>query len=252
MYKRYAGGSQDEGWTNWLLQDFDFQFTSLFNKDMKGPSVAQNYDVIIIPDDSVETVIEGRVSRYDSEEEGQEDVPPEYRGGIGEEGVENLKTFVNNGGTLITFNGAYALAKKLFTLPIEDTLEGVPSKEFWCPGSTLHIAVDTSHPISYGMPANTTTLFRQSPSLQVSAVDGGANAAVAARYHKENLLQSGWLIGEKHLSERPVVVEFQVGKGKVIILAAPIQFRAQMHGTFKFLFNSIFYGATDVMSPATE
>ncbi len=43
----------DEGWTNWLLQDFDFDFTSLFNKDMKASSLAQKYDVIIIPDDSV-------------------------------------------------------------------------------------------------------------------------------------------------------------------------------------------------------
>jgi len=242
MYKRYAGGSQDEGWTNWLLQDFDFTFTSLFNKDMKAPSLPQNYDVIIIPDDSVATIIEGRSGRGGGQQGGA-DIPEEYRGGIGEEGVDNLKTFVRNGGTLITFNGSYEFAQNLFNLPISDTLEGVPSKEFWCPGSTLHIAVDNSHPIAFGMPQNTTTLYRSSPSLRVSAINRGANVAIPARYHEENLLQSGWLIGEQHLSNRPVVIEFQVEKGKVIILATPVQFRAQMHGTFKFLFNSIFYGA---------
>ncbi len=75
------------------------------------------------------------------------------------------------------------------------------------------------------------------------------NVAVPARYHEQNLLQSGWLIGEQYLSNRPVVIEFQIGKGKVIILATPAQFRAQMHGTFKFLFNSIFYGAAEVVNP---
>ncbi len=245
MYKRYAGGNQDEGWTNWLLQDFDFTFTSLFNKDMKAPSVAQNYDVIIIPDDSVDAIIEGRGRRRGGGQQSDEDIPEEYRGGIGDKGVENLKTFVKNGGTLITFNGSFEFAQNLFALPLSDTLEGVPSKEFWCPGSTLNITVDNSHPIAYGMPQNTTTLFRSSPSLRVSAIESGANVTVPARYNEQNLLQSGWLIGEKHLSNRPVVIEFQVEKGKVIILATPAQFRAQMHGTFKFLFNSIFYGAAD-------
>ena len=245
MYKRYGGGNMDEGWTNWLLQDFEFTFTSIFNKDMKASSVAQNYDVIIIPDDSVNAIIEGRQRRRGGREQGDEDVPEEYRGGIGDEGVKNLKTFVKNGGTLITFNGSYEFAKNLFKLPIENTLEGVSTKEFWCPGSTLNIAVDNTHPIAYGMQQNTTALFRQSPSLLVSAIEGGANVAVPARYHEQDLLQSGWLLGEKHLSNRPVVIEFQVEKGKVIILATPAQFRAQMHGTFKFLFNSIFYGAAD-------
>lgn len=246
MYKRYAGGNMDEGWTNWLLQDFDFKFTSLFNKDMKASGLARNYDVIIIPDDSVAAIVEGRQRRYGGGgAQSDEDIPEKYRGGIGDKGVANLKTFVNNGGTLITFNGAYAFAREHFDLPLRNTLEGVPTKQFWCPGSTLNIAVDNSHPIAYGMPKNTTTLFRQSPSLLVSAIGGEANVAVPARYHEQNLLQSGWLIGEKLLSNRPVVIEFQVEKGKVIILAAPLQFRAQMHGTFKFLFNSIFYGAAD-------
>ena len=165
--------------------------------------------------------------------------------------MENLKTFVKNGGTLITFNGAYEFAKQLFDLPVEDTLTGVSTKEFWCPGSTLNIAVDNHHPIAYGMPQNALALYRRSPSLQVSAIERGANVAVPARYHEQNLLQSGWLIGEKYLSKKPAVIEFQVEKGKVIILAFPAQHRAQTDGTFKFLFNSIFYGAADGTTPAT-
>jgi hypothetical protein len=249
MYKRYAGGNMDEGWTNWLLQDFEFELTSLFNKDMKDASVAQNYDVIIIPDDTADAVIEGQVRRFGGGSRSDEEIPEEYRGGIGEEGVENIKKFVENGGTLITFNQAYTFAEKVFGLPVEDTLTDVPSKKFWCPGSTLHVAVDTSHPITYGMPQNALALFRRSPSLSVSVGDFKDKVSVPVRYHEQNLLQSGWLIGEQYLSNKPAVIEFQVGKGKIILLAFPAQHRAQMHGTFKLLFNSIFYGAADASGP---
>ncbi len=245
MYKRYAGGNMDEGWTHWLIKDFEFDLTSLFNKDMKDASVAQNYDVIIIPDDRADAIIEGRVRRFGGGESSDEDIPEEYRGGIGKEGVENIKQFVKNGGTLITFNGAYEFAKKVFDLPLEDTLEGVPTKDFYCPGSTLHVSVDTSHPLGYGMPQNALALYRRSPSLQVSSGDFKDGVAVPVRYQEQNLLQSGWLIGEKYLSKKPAVIEFNIEKGKVIVLAFPAQHRAQTHGTFKLLFNAIFYGAAE-------
>ena len=76
------------------------------------------------------------------------------------------------------------------------------------------------------------------------------NVTVAARYREENILQSGWLIGEGYLSKRPAVLEFKIEKGKVIVIAFPAQHRAQVHGTFKFLFNAIYYGpAADVANP---
>ncbi len=236
LYKRYAGGNMDEGWTNWLLKDFEFEFTSLFNKDIKDTKLDKKYDVIIIPSDSYRRIVDGDTSKK---------TPEEFRNGIGKDGVKNIKNFVKTGGTLIVLNQAFDFAKKAFDLPIQDEVENVPSKEFFCPGSTLKIKVDTSHPLCYGMPMNAVALFRYSPALRVSAGDFDDKVTIPVRYHEENVLQSGWLIGEKYLSEKPAVVEFQVEKGKVIILAFPAQHRAQTHGTFKFLFNAIFYGSAE-------
>ncbi len=236
LYQRYAGGNMDGGWTRWLLEDFEFPLTSLANQDMKDAGLTEAYDVIIIPDDTAERIIDGL---------DEEDIPEEYRGGIGDEGVENIKQFVKNGGTLITLNGAYEIAKKIFELPIENTLTDVPTKEFYNPGSTLKISVDRDHPLGYGMPANALALFRRGPSLQVSSGDFKDKVTVPVRYHEQNILQSGWLIGERYLSKKPAIIEFQVEKGKVIIIAFPAQHRAQTHGTFKFFFNAIFYGAAE-------
>jgi len=236
LYKRYAGGNMDEGWTNWLFKDFEFKFTSLFNKDIQDPQLLQNYDVIVIPSDRASQIINGRSGS---------NIPPEYRGGIGDEGVKNIKQFVQNGGTLVTLNAAWEFAQQLFNLPMQNTLTGVSSKDFFCPGSTVKISVDTDHPLGYGMPANALALFRGSPALLVPTSVFRDNMSVPVLYHKENILQSGWLIGERYLSNVPAVLEFQVGQGKVIVIAFPAQHRAQMHGTFKFLFNAIYYGSAD-------
>jgi hypothetical protein len=48
-------------------------------------------------------------------------------------------------------------------------------------------------------------------------------------------------------------VEARVGKGKVFLIGPEITFRAQPHGTFKLLFNGVFYGTAQVVGgPAPD
>ena len=60
-------------------------------------------------------------------------------------------------------------------------------------------------------------------------------------------LRSGWAWGQHYLNGAVAVAEAQVGKGRLFLFGPEITFRAQPHGTFKFLFNGIYYGpaATD-------
>ncbi len=46
-------------------------------------------------------------------------------------------------------------------------------------------------------------------------------------------------------------IEASLGKGKVFLFGPEITFRAQPHGTFKFLFNSIFYGTSTQTGAST-
>jgi hypothetical protein len=52
---------------------------------------------------------------------------------------------------------------------------------------------------------------------------------------------SGYLRGGKHLNNKSAAVEVALGDGKVILLGLGVQSRAQPHGTFKLLFNSLYY-----------
>ena len=52
MYQRYRGGSMDEGWTRFVLEQFEFPYTTLHDDDITRGRLANRYDVIVLPHDS--------------------------------------------------------------------------------------------------------------------------------------------------------------------------------------------------------
>src|SRR5207247_2753654 len=127
------------------LEQFGFPYTSVKDEAIKKGNLNEEFDVLIFPSDSV-VAITGDEERFK-----EETVPPEYRSGIGDEGVEAIKQFVTGGGTLVTLNHACNFAIEKLGLKIENRLKDTPAKECFCPGSTLKAQTDTGHPLAYGM-----------------------------------------------------------------------------------------------------
>ncbi len=108
----------------------------------------------------------------------------------------------------------------------------------------IKVAFDQNHPIAYGMPEEAAGFFAHSPTFQTLPVfKEQEQPLVVGRYPEENIILSGWMLGEKYLQNRAAVVEVPFGKGKIILLGFRVQHRGQTVGTFKLLFNSLFYGA---------
>ena len=141
------------------------------------------------------------------------------------------------GGTLITWDGSAEYAVRRLNLPVVDVLAGLPEAEFYGPGSFLRVVLDTSHPIAYGMPRQTSVMFERGPAYDVR------EGRVVGRYPVTNPLLSGWLLGPEKLFGRAALVEIPVGRGRVILIGFKVHFRAQARGTYRILFNSIFYSA---------
>lgn len=237
LYDRYWGGNIDEGWTRLTLEQFGFSYESLRDEEIMAGNLNEAYDVIIFPDDLTEMIVGG-----DNEIEkrlGNMPVPEKYRSGIGDVGVENIKAFVENGGSLITINRACEFAIEKLGLQMKNVVKDKPNKEFFCPGSTLHAEVDTSHPLGYGMPSGALALFWDSPVFSIDGSHFNDRYDVVVSYPDRDILQSGWLVGEEHLSNRAAVVSVKYGKGCVILYGFRVQFRATTHGTFKLLFNGL-------------
>ncbi len=59
------------------------------------------------------------------------------------------------------------------------------------------------------------------------------------------MLKSGWIGGEEFIRDRIAAAEVTLGRGRVVLFGFNVQNRAQPHGTFKLLFNSIHYAGAD-------
>jgi hypothetical protein len=166
--------------------------------------------------------------------------PPEYRNeGFGLEGVAALRQFVERGGTLVTFAQAGDLPIQRFGLPIRNVVANLSSTQFWCPGSTLRMTVDATHPLAYGLPATSlATFLANSQVYDITDWARRAEVDVLASYAGEDVLQSGWLIGEPVIAGKPAAVSVRLGQGRVVLLGFRAQHRAQTHGTYKFIFNA--------------
>ena len=235
MYQRYWGGNMDEGWTRLLLEQFGFPYQTLRDAEIKAGNLGQRIDVLILPDDSIDIVTgnnaEGRLR--------ENPAPPEYRSGIGEEGVEAIKEFVEGGGTLVTLNHACDFAIKELNLPVQNVLAGKSAKEFFCPGSTLHAHIDTNHRLTYGMPDEGLIFFWSGPTFRVQPSFSNERCEILVQYPERDLLQSGWLVGEEQIAGTAGMISAQYGEGSVVLFGFRPQHRAQTHGTFKLLFNAL-------------
>jgi hypothetical protein len=238
MYQRYWGGNIDEGWTRFLLEQFSFPYTTLMDAEIKKGNLNEKYDVIIIPDDST-AMITGERPSGGMRGRQPDAYPPEYRSGIGNEGVAALKSFVEKGGTLVTLGGATNFAIEKLALPVRNVLAGKPSKEFFCPGSTVRVRVDNSNPLAYGMPAEGLVVFLYSSAFEIAPNEFNERYRIPVTYADRDLLESGWLIGEQNIAKKAAMVSAAYGEGQVVLIGFRTQLRAQTHGTFKLLFNAL-------------
>ncbi|MGH9944352.1 MAG: M14 family metallopeptidase [Pyrinomonadaceae bacterium] len=228
LYKSWTN-SMDEGWTRFVFDTFNVPFTSLFDRDVRAGNLRARFDVIVLPSMRAREIVEGR---------DKETAPAEFTGGITEAGVEHLRRFVEEGGTLVCFDASTDLAIKRFKLPLRNALEGVKSSEFYAPGSILRIEVDTAHPMGRGMTRHADAYFINSSAFDVT--DGGeSRVRVVARYAAKDVLRSGWLLGEQHLAGKVALAEVALGKGRVILFGFRPQHRGQTWGTFPFIWHAI-------------
>jgi ribosomal protein S18 acetylase RimI-like enzyme len=169
-------------------------------------------------------------------------MPSEYEGGIGKDGVEAIKTFVRNGGILVTLSEACRLAFQELGVPASDAVQGLERTKFFLPSSLVRIQVNPESPLGYGMPTSAAAMFANSVVMDTwlpGAEDTGRQ--VVASYPVDDILLSGWLIGGERMAGKVAVLDVKQGKGRIALIGFRPQYRGQSHGTYKFLLNALLY-----------
>jgi hypothetical protein len=229
LYRPWAP-SIDEGWTRWILENYGFDPKSIYNADMRSANLESRYDVIVLPDMSSRQLVQGY---------GPGIVPGQYAGGVGEDGLEHLREFVRDGGTLIALNRTAGALIPLMSLPVQNVIEGVKSDKFFCSGALLR--VETEHadmPVNFGVSESPVVMFQAGPAFQPLP---GFHGAVLAKYPKQtNPLESGLLLHPEAIEGKAAAVELAYGRGRILLFGFKPQFRGQSHATYKYLFNELY------------
>lgn len=222
--------SIDEGWTRWILENYGFEPKSLYNADIRSADLRSRYDVIVLPDMSTKQLMDGF---------GVGIVPGQYAGGVGEGGLDNLREFTREGGTLIALNKTASSLIPLMSLPVQNVIEGVKSDKFFCSGALLR--VDTEHadlPVNFGVSDAPVVMFQSGPAFQPLP---GFHGAVLASYPKEaDPLESGLLLHPEAIEGKAAAMELAYGRGRIVLYGFKPQFRGQSHATYKYLFNELY------------
>lgn len=232
-------GNMDEGWMRWILEEYEFPYTIVRNDRVIEGSLNDQFDVISLGSINSQSIIAG--NRAGS-------VPPEYEGGIGEVGVENLKEFVLSGGTLVCNGSSCSFAIEHFGLPVTNVMRKVQSEGFYAAGSVMRMDYDTGNPVAYGMPEHGAAFFSRGTIFEITAPSEEGNVEqhagipeVVAWFPEGPLLISGYLEKDELVMGRATVLEVPYGEGKIILFGFNFHNRAQSYSTFKLFFNSLYY-----------
>ena len=230
IYKPWTA-SMDEGWTEWLLDQYGFHYTVITNADVQAGDLGARFDVILIADERPRSIMEGYAAGT---------VPARYAGGLGDVGVRALDAFVRGGGTLVCLNQSADFAIDALHLSVKDVVKGVPSKEFFASGSILEVITDPAQPVMAGMPGRAKVFVDGSPVF--TTLDGFTGAALAKYAAEGSPLLSGYLLGEKYLHGNAAALDVAHERGHVVLIGFRPQWRGQPFGTFRVVFNSVLFG----------
>jgi hypothetical protein len=222
VYQNSRAGNMDEGWTRYVFDTFNVPYNSLSETSINDINPRANFDAIVLPSEQSRANADSEVSETTGR-------------GISDKGYANLAKFVEDGGTLICFDGSCAAVIRQMKLPLRNVLAGVRSSDFYCPGSILSINVNTANPIARTMSKDTDAYFINSSAFEAT----GSNVEVVARYAKDDVLRSGWLRGEDKIKDKIALAEIAMGKGRIVLFAFRPQHRGQTWGTFPFIWNAI-------------
>ncbi len=255
LWDRY-GGSMPSGWVRWLLEKFDFDFSIVYPPELDAGDLKKKFDVLIFVTGAIPTARPSTSSRF-SQYGGLEpdSIPQEFahmQGNVtAEKTIPQLKTFLEQGGAVLTIGSSTNLAYHL-DLPLSNALvekgedgteKPLAATKYNIPGSVLRMRVDNSLPLAHGLPEELDIFFNRSPVFHSTADQSQGAVQRIAWFESDAPLRSGVAEGQHYLKDGLAVMAASVGNGKLFLFGPEITFRAQTHGALKFLFNGIYWGA---------
>lgn len=244
LYKPWLA-SMDEGWTRFVLEQHGFEPRTLENQAVRAGALRAAFDVIVLPDVAKEVIATGKPKREEGASPYFAELPPPYTGGLDKEGAAALKTFVEEGGTLVALSSACEYVIDELALPVRNAV--AKGSDLQVSGALLRAEVAAGHPVTWGLPAELAVFQDEALAFDTVLPGPEMERRVLASYPAaaRDVLLSGFVRGEEALARKAAAVALTYGKGKLVLLGFRAQHRAQTPATFPFLFNALYWSVTD-------
>ncbi len=240
----------DAGWTRFLLDSYGVPFTVVRPGEIPTRDLARYFDVIVFPNSQKEELLHGRFKSEDTAYVA-DDIPPEFRKGLGAKGMEKLMAFADQGGIILAWGEACELFLGVqeirrgkdeveeFRLPVNDVSARLAKQGLSVPGAWLRARVTQDSPLTWGMPEEAGFFSRGKPVLRTSQPGLDIDRRVLVFHPEKDILMSGFAEGEKLLGNTAAGVWARKGKGQFVLYAFSPQFRGSTPVTYKLLFNAL-------------
>jgi hypothetical protein len=254
--------TQDCGWVRYTLDVDKIPYTLLSDEDLRKGDLSRRFDVILFPRTwgDLKRIVHGidpaygplaytKTREYPSH--GIPNASSDITGGMGFEGLANLKEFIDQGGVFVTMASAGQL-------PVDGGLVRTVSKTSVgrTPGSFLRAKVlRPDHPITYGYEELTSVFRGSGPVFDVH--DDDRHLAVVQFGTKQvpkgdeegekskspkaggKLLLSGYLQDPGKIDGKPAILDVPTGEGRVVLFAFNPMHRYLNHADFRYVYNII-------------
>lgn len=172
---------------------------------------------------------------------------------LDENGLNNLKAWVRNGGVLIGTGSAVSWMARSGLTNLEMVNVEYPGAEEvsydeisnysrgqYIPGGVYMTKLELSHPMTFGYYKEELPTFRRGNVMIEASENKFSNPMV----YVDSPLRSGWVSDANHkaLEGTSVVRVSGLGRGRVISMTDNANFRAFWYGTNKLMMNAIFFG----------
>lgn len=217
----------DEGWARWWFDRAAIPYAVLDDAEVAAGDLARRYTAIVIPSAEADVLRDG----WRADEQ-----PPIYTGGLAGAGVEALRAYVEEGGTLVALGRASGFAIRALGLPVDDPLAGAEEDAFLAAGAIVSVAVDTGAALARGLPERVAAWVDHPVGLRPRPGSGGR---VIARYAAGPTVLAGWVHGESLLAGVGAVAEVPLGLGRVVLFGFEPTYRGQARATMPLLFSAL-------------
>jgi len=240
--------SQDDGSVRYALDEMGIPYTYLPEDRLREGGLRDRFDVILFPEQGAQSTGRAIFEGLDPENgplpyEPHPDYPSlgfpsstsDMTGGMGHDGLLELRGFVQDGGTLITLGSAT-------TLPVEfGFVRGLGIRtpdELFVPGSLVQARVTNDrHPVTWGYAGEVPIFERFGPYLSVPE---GLSGNVLVRYgDADELFLSGLVRGGEELAGRPALLSVPKGDGHLVLFGFRTMHRNNTRGGFAFVWNAV-------------